>query len=112
MRTFKVPQINLSAHTYHEMIDWTSESKRHSPPILCMIPDATICELAKENSQHDLVEYMQYPCHSQSVERGVKKTTEAAASVCGGARRNAVVQTNILSRMKMQTFDTKKHFRQ
>ena len=58
VRTFKLPKINLSADTYHEMIDWTSESQRYSPPIVSMIPDETICELAKVNSQHDLLEYI------------------------------------------------------
>lgn len=111
-RAFHVPRINLSAGSYHELIDWTTETRRFSPPALAMIPDIRIRELANESSPDDLLEYLQYPCHTQSVERGVKVTTEAAASVCGDSRRMALISTKIASRNKMPKFDTKRDFNQ
>ena len=51
-----------------------------------------------------------FPCHSQSVERAVKLVTEAASTVCGGDRRHFHIVSVIAARKARKPFESKKHF--
>ena len=52
-----------------------------------------------------------FPCHSQSVERAVKLVTEAAFKVCGADRRHNHIVSVLASRKARKPFKSKKHYK-
>lgn len=56
------------------------------------------------------MEILQYPCHSQAVERCVKLVTEASLKVCGPEARDGFIRSRIASRQALPKFNTKSEF--
>jgi hypothetical protein len=101
MRPFKVPRLNFTAKTYHEMIFWDSEL--YEPPLTKNLTDEELKNLIEV-----ALEVPDFPCHTQMVERGVKMVTEASSKVCGAEARDAYIRQKIKSRTVIPEFCTKK----
>lgn len=57
-----------------------------------------------------LKQILDFPCHSQAVERHVKLVTEASKTVCGYESRQVRILGGIKSRSIIPSFHTKKDF--
>lgn len=55
--------------------------------------------------------FPEFPCHTQSVERCVKLTTEASGSVAGQKSRDGFICARQNSRKVMPKFNSKKDFK-
>ena len=56
------------------------------------------------------LEFGNFPCHTQAVERNVKLVTEASLSVCD-EERDGVVRATLEARRVMGKFNTKKDYK-
>ena len=57
---------------------------------------------------YELKQLLDFPCHTQAVERHVKLVTEASKSVYGYKNRHARILSTLKSRTIMPSFETKK----
>ena len=105
MRPFKVPEtVNLEACGLKTLIDWKAET------ITELVFTARM-SLAQFNSLKAApLELPPYSLHTQSCERAVKLVTEAAESVCGWAKRDGFIRTQMRNREVMPSLKTKKDF--
>ena len=101
MRPFKVPKLNFKGKSYHEMIFW--DAQLYEPPLTKKLSDKEI----KHITEVPLV-VINFPCHTQMVERGVKMVTEASSKVYGQAERDAYIRQQIKSRTLIPEYRTKK----
>ena len=109
LRNFQVPDLNLDATTYYDMINW-QECQLTEPPITVRLSDDEVSKFALGDSQ--TVDFIQhFPCHTQAVERAIKLVTEASLSVAGEQQRDGLIKNKLTSRSKMAKFDSKKDFR-
>lgn len=90
-----------------DLIDWQSVTVTE-PPLTRDIPNETLKEMILNNINE--INILQYPCHTQAVERCVKLVTEASASVCGPESRDGFILARISSRENLPKIDTKKQF--
>ena len=81
VRSFRVPTLNWKALTLKELIDWNEVEVTEPIITACM-------------SSEDLVKFLDTPlvvpdwtCHTQAVERTVKKVTEASKMVAGQEKK-------------------------
>lgn len=107
IRIFKVPTINFDAKDYTELIDWQIPNLT-APPLLKNLS----CENLKDmiGNVPEIINILNFPCHSQAVERCVKLVTETSSSVCGDDARDGFIRTRIASRATLPKFDTKSDF--
>ena len=104
-RDFILPdKINWNAVEYPEMIEWFPE-KISVPPILQYWSEEQI----REGFERPL-EIPEYPCHNQSVERGVRLLSEASRRVYGYEERQGYILNTLTSRDNMPSFRSKKDF--
>ena len=75
------------------------------PPILANTPVNDL-EMFVASGDVPVVDFPKYPCHTQSVERGVKLVTEASAAVCGVNARDGFIRARLESRKVMPRFNT------
>ena len=106
IRIFQVPPFNFQATNYIDLIDW-QECDITEPPLIFKYSDE---ELRTFVAQKEVPEFERFPCHTQSVERGVKLVTEASAAVCGTDARDGFIRARIDSRKDMPYFNTKSDF--
>jgi hypothetical protein len=98
-RVYKKPEILFDATHYSRLVAWTEDDYTLPRPLCHMTTDsvkAAICDLPPPLR-------LDYPCHTQQVERTVKLVTEAASSVCGYERRNGLILTTIRARKERST---------
>ena len=57
-----------------------------------------------------LLALLQYPCHTQAVERGIKVESEGALAVIGEEARDGLIRQKLLSRMDSGQCHTKASF--
>lgn len=107
-RLFQIPDLNFSASSYIELIDW--QGIITSPPVLKLIPNEEIEKFVSRNGDGDL-HFLRLPCHSQAVERAVKTVTEASAKLSTKTAREGYIKTQIESRKIMPKFESKQDFR-
>lgn len=96
VRPRRTPAINTDALTLSELIDWDSDGI-YEPPLTCCLTTAEVKMLASKP-----MTVPDWPSHTQSVERCVKMTTEAAAHVYSQERRDDYIRGQILSRQLMK----------
>ena len=94
VRSRKTPAINSDATTLSQLIDWTSAV--YEPPLTCSLTTSEVkafvnCPMVVPD----------WPSHTQSVERCVKMTTEAAAHVYSYQRREQYIKGQMVSRELM-----------
>lgn len=106
VREFTVPKLNFNAESYEELINWQT-CKVTEPPFTAQISKVELLELIKSVPKMNLVEF---PCHTQAVERTVKLVTEASLAVAGTEARDGFIMTKLKSRSGMPNFNTKKEF--
>lgn len=109
VRKFTVPDLNFSAEDYISLIDWQTCSITESP--LTMELSQTDLERLVASHNVPVLNFPKFPCHTQSVERGVKLVTEACAAVCGEKSRHGFILNRLESRELMPQFNTKSQFR-
>ncbi|GBM66983.1 hypothetical protein AVEN_111005-1 [Araneus ventricosus] len=68
----------------HELIDWQNWEKT-KPPLTMGISDEA---LKQDGVPAQVLDFQNYPCHTQSVERCVKLVTGVSAAVCGATKRD------------------------
>ena len=105
IRIFNIPEINMEANDYIEMIDWQN-IELHEPPATTQLSDWEIETNIKSKTQYELDNF---PCHTQAVERMVKVVTEASISI-GLKQREGAIQTKLASRSLNPKFETKQQY--
>lgn len=106
LREFKPPKLNFEAEDYTSMIEWDQVSE---PPLIKNIETKELCELIMNNTVK-LKQLLEYPCHTQAVERHIKIVTEASKSVIGHEARHNRIRGVLKSRSLMPKFQTKKDY--
>lgn len=112
VRKFSIPKINFNAADYADMISWQDQAITE-PPLTKHIKEdrlKSLIEKARSTKDELPVEFSRFPCHTQAVERMVKKVTEASAAVCGKSNRDGYIMAKIDSRKLMPAFKSKKDF--
>jgi hypothetical protein len=85
IREFAIPKLNFEATDYVDLINW-QESYITEPPLTKNISDEDL-KLLVATGDTPVVDFPQFPCHTQAVERCVKLVTEASTAVCGAPVR-------------------------
>ncbi|KAK4882474.1 hypothetical protein RN001_005793 [Aquatica leii] len=104
VREFNIPSFNLNADDYFELVSWQSLTITE-PPLTVKISDNELQEMISDVPAE--IEMLNFPCHSQAVERCVKLVTEASAAVCGYEARDGFIRSRIASRVSLPKFETK-----
>lgn len=107
VREFCLPDLQVNATNYYDMIDWVNE-KVTEPPMIMKYTDTEILQMI--NSENSFLEFEKFPCHTQAVERCVKLVTEASISVCGSEARDGFIRSRIKARQDIPLFETKSQF--
>ena len=102
VRQFVVPEINIEANNFYDMIDFSDEV--YEPPLLTRFKNNEIGELDSRPLK------LLHPCHNQAVERHVKLVTEVARKVATFSRRDGLIRQRNRSRKIMKRFDCKNQF--
>ena len=103
---FKVPEINIKAENYTELLHWESDHQRTEPPITIAISkELFACIKHKKKLDEKLFDF---PCHTQAVERYIKLVTEASLKVYGKDSRDGFIRATIESRRKTPRLESKK----
>lgn len=107
LRLFQVPEINMDANVYYDLINW--QNKITEPPILMQISTEEL-ETLVSRGEDNKIDFLRLPCHTQAVERSVKTVTEASGTLCSKSAREGFIKAKIESRKLMPKFDSKKDF--
>lgn len=105
IRQFRVPTLNLDAEDYIDIIDW-QDTEVSEPPLLADLSVEDI-EMFVTSGDVPVIDFQQYPCHTQAVERCVKLVTEASSAVYGQNARDGFIRVRLESRRIMSQFNTK-----
>jgi hypothetical protein len=106
VRKFTVPKINFDAKSYQSIVQWKTSEE---PPVTMYLSNEELKQIVIDPGEI-LSDIKGMPCHTQSVERGIKLVTEAAKLVCGSENRDAMIKVKQTSRAKMPKFDSKKEY--
>ena len=109
IRTFKVPNLNLSADDYIDLIDWQSNEAISEPPVTSGISDDDLLKFINTKETPSIA-FPRLPCLTQAVVRCIKMVTEASAAVCGAERRDEYIKVKMKSRGIMPFFNTKSDY--
>lgn len=111
IRHFQLPDLQINANDYTEMIDW-NQQKITPPPVLNNTSTDELRNILSSNDNEPkyVWEFENFPCHTQAVERTVKLVTEAASTVCGFEMRDGFIRSTLESRQKNPIFDCKKQY--
>lgn len=109
VRTFTTPSLNFDATDYTEMIDWAN-CKLSPPPMMESLTTDTISSVLQNKTLPEF-DFIDFPNHTQAVERCVKLVTESADKVCGQKNRDGYIRATLLSRSRMPKFDHKSEFK-
>jgi len=107
IRPFVVPALKLEAESYSDMIDG-GKCTVTEPPLLKGLSDEEISDNIK--SAATLTQNLDFPCHTQGVERLVKLVTEASEKVFGEESRNSYIRAKLKPRAEMPRFETKRRY--
>ena len=105
IRFFKVPPLQFNATHYTRMIQWKKKFLSE-PPVTKELSDEVISSAIAEP-----LNFPKYPVHTQSVERCVKKVSEATKEVCGEEAQLGLILSRIKARAEREAFDTKKDYK-
>ena len=104
IRQFKLPEININAENYTELLHLESDHQRTEPPITMAISKEELNINIKKLDE----KLFDFPCHTQAVERCIKLVTEASLKVCGKDSRDDFIRAIIESRRKTPRLESKK----
>lgn len=105
-RRFSVPDVNLDASEYINIIDWNT-ALITEPLLTKYLSNNKVLHNFEFGTKLDLEDI---PCHTQAVERHVKLITEAAAFVCRENARDGFIRARLGSREQMPKFLTKSDY--
>ena len=100
---FKVPKINPTSKSYHELAN-LDESDVEEPPLVRHFSLSDMEDLKSMPLQ------ISHPCHNQVVERHIQLVSKVSALVTGFENRDGIIRQRIKSRHLMKRFDTKRQF--
>ena len=103
MRKFTVPDIDINAVDYYNLIDLDNVVLTE-PPVLARYKDEEV------GSFRDQKLVLKHPCNNQAVERHVKVVSEASSKVVGPDRRDGLIRQKLKSRRLMKCFNTKSDY--
>ena len=103
VRLFKLPSVNFDCNSFYSMITW-NPAELTEPPVTKKLQDQELIDIIGTPLK------LHYPCHTTSVERGVKLVTEASAKVLGKDHRQKKIIATLSSRKKTTKFESKKDF--
>ena len=106
VRIFRVPKLRFEPEDYTNMIDW-QETLISEPPLTRNMSPEDIEENIKTEA---VFQALEFPNHTQAVERCVKLVTKASIAVIGQEEREGFIRNRIASRKKMTLFGTKSQF--
>ena len=109
IRKLKVPEVNLDASDYSDLITW-QDVQLTEPPILSSVPTLTLRELVNKlvtPKSH----IPKFKCHTQPVERVVKMVTEASKACYVADSKEGYILSKIKSRRIMPAFECKSQYR-
>lgn len=109
VRPFRVPKINFEATHYTELINW-DEIDLTTPPVMNNFSTAELADYFNLNKLPQLP-ILNYPCHTQSVERIVQEVSKASKMVCGFEARDGLILSKISHRKLMPSLRTKADYR-
>jgi hypothetical protein len=109
IREFAIPKLNFEATDYVDLINW-QECNITEPPLTKHISDEDLKFLVGSGEATPVLDFPQFPCHTQAVERCVKLVTEASAAVCGAPARDGFIRARLEARRIMPLFDTKRQY--
>ena len=105
---FLVPKINFGASTYYDMIerdDITESTLTKDITRVCIMD-------CLNRKQFDIeLKFVNFPSHTQAVERHIKLVTEVSSRVSGQSQREGAIMTTLASRKKMPKFNFKSQFK-
>ena len=107
IRQFEVPEINIKAENYTELLYWESNHQRTEPPITIATSKEDLFTCVRHEKKLD-EKLLDFPCHTQSVERCIKLVTEAFLKVYEKDSRDSLIRATIESRQKMPRLESKK----
>ena len=90
IRVFQIPTLNFEAKDYYELISW-EEGTVTPPPILAYVSGEDLYQFVT-NSEHPAVDFVDFPCHTQSVERIVKVVQKQPAAASESERETAPLE--------------------
>ncbi|CAG9838276.1 unnamed protein product [Diabrotica balteata] len=96
IRRIKIPTINFSAVDYIDLIS-IPECSITASPLLKHISNKDVRDMIVSRN-HNNIEVLNCPFHTQSVKRTVKLVTEASATLCEPESRNSFI------RLRLQSF--------
>ena len=91
---FKVPEINIKAENYTELLHWESDHQRTKSAITMAISKEELFACIKHEKKLD-EKLLDFPCHTQAVERCIKLVTEAFLKVYRKDSRDSFVRATI-----------------
>ena len=98
LRSYNAPVINLDAQTYTELTDVRKYARDSDEEL----PFISLFSTERLNELVDEPLHTSVPCHTQSTERSVKMTTEAAAAVTGVDRQDGYSLNKVAYRRRMR----------
>lgn len=107
VREFRLPQLQVNAANYYELINW-SNVRITEPPMTMKYSNTEISNLIR--SGNNFSQFGMFPCHTQAVERCVNLVTEASISVCGSEARDGFIRSRIKARQDIPLFESKSQF--
>lgn len=96
VRPRRTQNINTDAAALSQLIDWSSNVSE--PPLTCYLTTSEVKAFVNKP-----MTVPDWPSHTQSVERCVKMTSEAAAHVYSHERRDQYIRGQMISRQLMST---------
>ena len=109
IRQLRVPNLNINANSYIDLIDWT-DTNVPEPSFTASVTSNEIKEMIKSKTFSEF-KIPELPCHIQSVERYIKLVSEASSSVCDRASREGLIRNKLSSRATMPCFNTKSQYK-
>ena len=104
VRTFKVPIINWKAFKLKDLINWDQTAITEPVVTTHMSSEELLACLDSPLKVPD------WTCHTQPVERTVKKVTEACKMVAGREKRDGWIRTADASRRELPVMESKQDF--
>ena len=108
IRLLRVPQLNVDASSYIDLIEWTDRIVSE-PSFTAFATSNDVRKMIKSNTLSK-IKTSDLPCHIQSVERHIKMVSEALSLVCDHARREGLIRNKLASKATMPCFDTKSQY--
>lgn len=107
VRYFKPPVILFNAEDYTDLIDWQA-CNLTEPPLTMELSEEYLKNCIHKKKMIEIS--VNFPCHTQAVERCVKVVTEASSKVCGETSRDGYIRAKFQGRNLLPKFENKMQY--